>query len=79
MIYVLLCFKIMRYINNIHRKMTCVVRCLSCLFCDLLCCECNCIIFPAPNSEYELDQKVDVGGDILWEILSFNSVPHPLK
>jgi hypothetical protein len=22
---------------------------------------------------------VDVGGDILWEILSFNSVPHPLK
>ena len=28
-------------------------RILACCLCDLLCCECNCVIFPAPHPSYE--------------------------
>jgi len=30
-----------------------VTKLLACCLCDILCCECNCVIFPAPNPTYD--------------------------
>lgn len=51
--------------------MSCLVRCLACLFCDVLCCECNCIIFPAPRCEYELGSLLGGDEDMQIQISSF--------
>lgn len=59
--------------NYIKKPMSCLVRCLACLFCDVLCCECNCIIFPAPRCEYELGSLLGGDEDMQIQISSFTS------
>lgn len=51
--------------------MSCLMRCLACLCCDVLCCECNCIIFPAPRCEYELGSLLGGDEDMQIQITSF--------
>lgn len=49
--------------------------CLSCIFCDLLCCECNCVIFPAPRPSFTGDvMNVTEGNAVQTILLSFYAV-----
>jgi hypothetical protein len=35
--------------------MSCPLGLISCCFCDLLCMECNCLIFPRPECSYRME------------------------
>jgi hypothetical protein len=53
--------------------MSCLLGCLACFFCDFLCCECNCIIFPHPDCSYEEEASLEEL-DISMRISFFKNV-----
>ena len=60
--------------------MSCFGKCLSCVFCDCLCCECNCVIFPAYMTNNDSMPEEYTDHDLPFQRFStFNVVPKPLK
>ncbi len=57
--------------------MSFLVKCPSCIFCDCLFRECNCIIFPSSKSEYSLEQSIHLDEGLVWDFRTFNSVSNP--